>query len=338
MTGNLLGASASGLIGDFLGWRGVLAVLGVARRDRRDRGRRRLSRRGADAAAEDQPRRAQDTATARSSPIRTRASAIRPCSSRAAACSDCFPSSPRSCSSSARPRLSIAGIVIAGFAVGGLFYTDDGVAVAAAARRQGHDDLGRDAGRPAARRRSRLGSGWKIQVLILLSDGLGLLHASTAACRCSPANCRWKRAPPRCRCIRSSSSWARPSARSPTASASAACRQDCRPCSTAAAVMVALGFACAQLLRQPAPADADSAAGRQALAPPAIGRDALVGHPHALRQSAGLPEHVDRDAAARIPVAADAQPFRLDLGRRSACRSSPCNPRGRRRDCGSSRR
>src|ERR1700693_4100155 len=28
MTGNLLGATASGLIGDFLGWRGVLAVLG----------------------------------------------------------------------------------------------------------------------------------------------------------------------------------------------------------------------------------------------------------------------------------------------------------------------
>ena len=29
MTGNLLGATVSGLIGDFLGWRGVLAVLGV---------------------------------------------------------------------------------------------------------------------------------------------------------------------------------------------------------------------------------------------------------------------------------------------------------------------
>src|SRR4051812_23866648 len=29
MTGNLLGASASGLIGDFTGWRGVLAVLGA---------------------------------------------------------------------------------------------------------------------------------------------------------------------------------------------------------------------------------------------------------------------------------------------------------------------
>src|ERR1700686_752601 len=29
MTGNLLGASLSGMIGDFLGWRGVLAVLGL---------------------------------------------------------------------------------------------------------------------------------------------------------------------------------------------------------------------------------------------------------------------------------------------------------------------
>src|SRR5882724_1729193 len=48
--------------------------------------------------------------------------------------------------------------------------------------------------------------------------------------------------------------------------------------------------------------------------PSAIGRDALVGHPHALGQFAGLPEHVDRDAAARIPVSADAKPFRLDLG------------------------
>src|SRR5690242_5154728 len=46
--------------------------------------------------------------------------------------------------------------------------------------------------------------------------------------------------------------------------------------------------------------------------PSAIGRDALVGYPHALGQLSGLPEHVDRDTAARIPVAADAQPFRLD--------------------------
>ena len=55
MTGNLLGASASGLIGDFLGWRGVLAVLGALVVAGLGRGRRRLSRRGADASAADQP-------------------------------------------------------------------------------------------------------------------------------------------------------------------------------------------------------------------------------------------------------------------------------------------
>ena len=50
---------------------------------------------------------------------------------------------------------------------------------------------------------------------------------------------------------------------------------------------------------------------RRGSAAPAIGRHALVGQPQALRRRAGLPEHVDRDAAARIPVAADAQPARL---------------------------
>ena len=60
---------------------------------------------------------------------------------------------------------------------------------------------------------------------------------------------------------------------------------------------------------------------RRRLSPPAIGRDALVGQPDALRQPAGLPEHVDRHAAARVPVAADPQPFRLQQRRRAACRS-----------------
>src|SRR3954447_13158884 len=50
-------------------------------------------------------------------------------------------------------------------------------------------------------------------------------------------------------------------------------------------------------------------------APSAIGRDALFGHPQSLRRAAGLPEHVDRDAASRIPIAADAQELRLDLAR-----------------------
>src|SRR5450432_1393810 len=52
-----------------------------------------------------------------------------------------------------------------------------------------------------------------------------------------------------------------------------------------------------------------------ASSPSAIGRDALIGNPHAIRQFAGLPEHVDRNPAARIPVAADAQPFWFDFTR-----------------------
>ena len=63
-----------------------------------------------------------------------------------------------------------------------------------------------------------------------------------------------------------------------------------------------------------------AAAGPGALTAPAIGRDALVGHPHILGQLAGLPEHIDRHAAARIPVAADAQPLRLKQRRRASCR------------------
>ena len=55
MTGNLLGASLSGLIGDFLGWRGVLAVLGVLVILAPIAVAVGFQRRGADAAAEDEP-------------------------------------------------------------------------------------------------------------------------------------------------------------------------------------------------------------------------------------------------------------------------------------------
>src|SRR5829696_1495882 len=43
------------------------------------------------------------------------------------------------------------------------------------------------------------------------------------------------------------------------------------------------------------------------LAASAVGGDAGIGQPHGLRRLAGLPEYVDRHAAAGIPVAADAQ-------------------------------
>src|SRR6185437_4975663 len=46
--------------------------------------------------------------------------------------------------------------------------------------------------------------------------------------------------------------------------------------------------------------------------PAAVGRHALVGNPHSLRQRTGLPEYVDWNAAARVPVTADPEPLRLD--------------------------
>jgi predicted MFS family arabinose efflux permease len=122
MTGNLLGASASGLIGDFLGWRGVLAVLGglvvvasmaVA-----------IGFRGA----------------ALAHPPRTSLSALKQgywtifANPNARVCyaavfiEGCcvlglFPFIAAFLFDLGETSLSIAGIVIAGFAVGGLFYT-----------------------------------------------------------------------------------------------------------------------------------------------------------------------------------------------------------------------
>jgi predicted MFS family arabinose efflux permease len=122
MTGNLLGASASGLIGDFLGWRGVLAVLGalvilasIAVF---------LGFRGA----------------ALTHPPRTNLSALkhgyrtiftnpnaRICYSAVFIEGCCvlglFPFIASFLFELGETSLSIAGIVIAGFAVGGLFYT-----------------------------------------------------------------------------------------------------------------------------------------------------------------------------------------------------------------------
>ena len=48
--------------------------------------------------------------------------------------------------------------------------------------------------------------------------------------------------------------------------------------------------------------------------PPAIGRHALIRQPQPLGRCAGLVEHVDRHAAARIPIAADAQPAGRERG------------------------
>jgi len=122
MTGNLLGATASGLIGDLLGWRGVLAVLGglvivvalaVAA--------------GFRGAALSHPRRTSLTALRHGyRTIFTNPNA-RICYSAVFVEGCCvlglFPFIASFLFQLGETSLSIAGIVIAGFAIGGLFYT-----------------------------------------------------------------------------------------------------------------------------------------------------------------------------------------------------------------------
>jgi predicted MFS family arabinose efflux permease len=122
MTGNLLGATASGLIGDFLGWRGVLAVLGT------------LVMLAAIAVA------AGFRGAQLQHPTRTSLSALkagyytifsnpnaRVCYSAVFVEGCCvlglFPFIASFLFDLGQTSLSVAGIVIAGFAIGGLFYT-----------------------------------------------------------------------------------------------------------------------------------------------------------------------------------------------------------------------
>ena len=122
MTGNLLGASLSGLIGDFLGWRGVLAVLGAI------------------VVLASIAVWAGFRGAALTRPPRTNLSALkhgyrtilgnpnaRICYSAVFIEGCCvlglFPFIASFLFDLGETSLSIAGIVIAGFAVGGLFYT-----------------------------------------------------------------------------------------------------------------------------------------------------------------------------------------------------------------------
>jgi predicted MFS family arabinose efflux permease len=122
MSGNLLGASASGLIGDFLGWRGVLAVIGglvilasvaVAA--------------GFRGAALRHPPRASLAALKQGYRTIFANPNSRVCYSAVFIEGCCvlglFPFIASFLFDLGETSLSIAGIVIAGFAVGGLFYT-----------------------------------------------------------------------------------------------------------------------------------------------------------------------------------------------------------------------
>jgi predicted MFS family arabinose efflux permease len=171
MTGNLLGATASGLIGDFLGWRGVLAVLGV------------LVVLAAIAVG------AGFRGAQLKHPPRTSFSALkagyytifsnpnaRVCYSAVFVEGCCvlglFPFIASFLFELGQTSLSIAGIVIAGFAIGGLFYT------ATVSRFLPRLGVGGMMLAGAALVSVQLvatafGLGWKLQFLVLLMMGWG---------------------------------------------------------------------------------------------------------------------------------------------------------------------
>ena len=252
MTGNLLGATVSGLIGDFLGWRGVLAILGaivvvasivVA-----------IGFRGA--ALSHPPRSSLSQLKEGYRTIFTNPNA-RICYGAVFVEGCCvlglFPFIAAFLFELGETSLSIAGIVIAGFAVGGLFYTLTVSRFLPALGVKGMMIVG------AAMVGLQLmavatGPQWKLQMLSLMFMGWGfyMIHG----------------------CIQVFASELSVEARATALSLHSFfffMGQTIGPIAygfgiqhagkvptllTAGAVMIALGFVCARLLRQTKPADA----------------------------------------------------------------------------------
>jgi predicted MFS family arabinose efflux permease len=256
MTGNLLGASASGLIGDFLGWRGVLAVLGglvvvasvaVA-----------VGFRGA---ALVHPPRTSLTALKQGYWTIFANPNARVCYAAVFIEGCCvlglFPFIAAFLFDLGETSLSIAGIVIAGFAVGGLFYT---LTVSRFLPRLGVRGMMISGASLVALQlaATAFGPAWKLQFACLLMMGWGfyMIHG----------------------CLQVFASELSVEARATALSLHSFfffMGQTVGPIAygfgiqhagkvptllAAAAVMTALGFACARLLRQSRPADARAAA------------------------------------------------------------------------------
>jgi predicted MFS family arabinose efflux permease len=253
MTGNLLGASFSGVIGDFLGWRGVLAVLGglvvvasvaVA-----------AGFRGAQ--LKHPPRTNLSTLRTGYRTIFANPNAI--CYGAVFVEGCCvlglFPYLAAFLFELGETSLSIAGIVIAGFAVGGLFYT---LTVSRFLPSLGVKGMMISGASLVALQLAVIafGPGWKIQAISLLFMGWGfyMIHG----------------------CMQVFASELSVEARATALSLHSFfffMGQTVGPIAygfgiqhvgkiptllAAAAAMVALGLACAQLLRQRRPADADA--------------------------------------------------------------------------------
>jgi predicted MFS family arabinose efflux permease len=251
MTGNLLGASFSGVIGDFLGWRGVLGVLGV------------LVIVASVAVA------AGFRGAALAHPPKTNLSALRHgyrtiFSNPNALCyaavfvEGCcvlglFPYLASFLFELGETSLSVAGIVIAGFALGGLFYT---LTVSRFLPRLGVKGMMIVGGAMVGLQLAVIGFGpsWKVQAISLLFMGWGFytIHG----------------------CLQVFASELSVEARATAMSLHSFfffMGQTVGPIAygfgiqhvgklptllTSAAIMVALGFACARLLRQKRPEDA----------------------------------------------------------------------------------
>jgi predicted MFS family arabinose efflux permease len=251
MTGNLLGASASGIIGDFLGWRGVLAVLGLL----------------VVAASVAVAIGFRGTALARK-PAKTNLSTLRQgyrtifanpnviCYGAVFIEGCCvlglFPYLAAFLFELGETSLSIAGIVIAGFAVGGLFYT---LSVSRFLPRLGVNGMMIGGATLVGLQLAIIafGPGWKIQAISLLFMGWGfyMIHG----------------------CMQVFASELSVEARATALSLHSFfffMGQTVGPIAygfgiqyagkiptllTAAVVMIALGIACTQLLRQTKPAD-----------------------------------------------------------------------------------
>ena len=251
MAGNLLGATLSGLIGDFLGWRGVLALLGAL-----VIGSSLAVAAGFRGAAIARPPRASFAALREGYRTILRNPNAKYCYGAVFIEGCCvlglFPYVASFLFQLGEVRLSISGIVIAGFAVGGLFYT---MTVARFLPRLGMRGMMIVGATLVALQLVAVAFGpdWRIQLVVLLLMGWGfyMIHG----------------------CIQVFASELSVEARAtalalhsffffmgqtlgPIAYGFGLDRAGKIPTLlTAAAIMVALGFACAKLLRQRRPAD-----------------------------------------------------------------------------------
>lgn len=170
MTGNLLGASFSGVIGDFLGWRGVLAILGllvVAASVAVAAGFRGKAIVHAPKTNLKMLRHGYRTIFANPNALCYAGVFIEGC-----CVLGLFPYIASFLFDLGETRLSIAGIVIAGFAVGGLFYT---MTVSRFLPRLGVNGMMISGAALVGLQLAAIGfgPGWKIQVACLLLMGWG---------------------------------------------------------------------------------------------------------------------------------------------------------------------